>query len=299
MLPLTAFVLMAVGSLSLPDDAPISAVLDARLRSRWRQLRERMQAVSARRHRLQAEREREQHALAEHDAKERLERRLNERVEWNASSGTWVHVGDAREHANTTDHNGTAASDAAAMGATALAQAADAALATAAARRAVLLRKKGAASISLPSPPPPLGPAVLLRAGQEGGCLHFTEPLELLARASCDFDLAEQRFVWDTQSRTLRKQPHPPPRHAHPRTRPVSRMLAAHAHRADFVPSLLLARLPCCRRLHVPASHPVPPPSLPPRRLRARHDHVRRLLCRPAGLWRVVVLRRRQRRVRT
>ena len=54
------------------------------------------------------------------------------------------------------------------------------------------------------SPPPPLGPAVLLRSGLEGGCLYFQEPLELLARATCDLEVPHQRFVWEPASRTLR-----------------------------------------------------------------------------------------------
>ena len=56
----------------------------------------------------------------------------------------------------------------------------------------------------LASPPPPHGPPMLLRNGLEAACLRFQEPLELLARAVCDFDRVEQRFVWDGATRTLR-----------------------------------------------------------------------------------------------
>jgi hypothetical protein len=45
---------------------------------------------------------------------------------------------------------------------------------------------------------------MLLRNGLEAACLRFQEPLELLARAVCDFDRVEQRFVWDGATRTLR-----------------------------------------------------------------------------------------------
>jgi nucleoside-diphosphate-sugar epimerase len=44
---------------------------------------------------------------------------------------------------------------------------------------------------------------MLLRNGLEAACLRFQEPLELLARAVCDFDRVEQRFVWDGATRTL------------------------------------------------------------------------------------------------
>ena len=56
----------------------------------------------------------------------------------------------------------------------------------------------------LASPPPPLGPPMLLRNGLEAACLCFQEPLELLSREVCDFDRVEQRFVWDGATRTLR-----------------------------------------------------------------------------------------------
>jgi len=57
---------------------------------------------------------------------------------------------------------------------------------------------------SLASPPPPLGPPVLLRAASEAGCLQYEEPLELLSRARCDFTRHSQRFVWEPGTRTLR-----------------------------------------------------------------------------------------------
>jgi hypothetical protein len=163
-----ALALLVVGTLSLPDDTlpAASNFIDARLRSRWRQLNERLHAVSTRRYRLRAEKERTEKAHADHERHERLERRLNERVEWNASSATWVNVGDVRVNASTNDSSVEAATAAAAA---ALAHEAATALSSAAAKRAALLRSRsGAAAVGLPSPPPPLGPAVLLRAGQEG-----------------------------------------------------------------------------------------------------------------------------------
>jgi hypothetical protein len=213
LVPGAALVLLLVGTLSMPDESrPVrAAALSARWQqlrergaTRWQQLHERLHEVTSRRLRLRAERLHEVQRRMEHEAREARERRLNERVVWNGTSGTWDAVSTNGTGAAA---NGTAAAAAAATAAAAAAAAAasppPSMAAAAAARRDKLLPTRRAA-ISLPSPPPPLGPPVLLRAGQEGGCLHYTESLELLARGACDFDVKEQRFVWEPASRTLR-----------------------------------------------------------------------------------------------
>lgn len=58
-------------------------------------------------------------------------------------------------------------------------------------------RAYDATSLSMPSPAAAAPPPTLLRIETEGGCLHYTEPLELLSRGACDVHEQAQLFIWE------------------------------------------------------------------------------------------------------
>jgi hypothetical protein len=192
LLPGTAVILLLVGW-TLPDETSGATVRDRssfineRLQTRWRMLNLRLRAVTTRQQRLREERER---AVELKAANERSSERARGRGplldEWNRTTGTWEEQAfdPDRVSSSTDEHNRTVGR---ADGLAPWAR-----------------HPSRSAIVTLLSPPPPLGPAVLLRSGLEGGCLYFQEPLELLARATCDLEVPHQRFVWEPASRTLR-----------------------------------------------------------------------------------------------
>ena len=208
-------VLLILSRHTLPEEeeAAVGApgkFLSSRLHSRFHVLRERLRTLASRRRRLGEDRERR----AEHDREEKHQRELDEHVVWNASARSWEHES---EHGHSMVASQGASDNAASGGSAASSPlatsdpisdplAASGSTSNAGGWSAARLRHVPvhASALVLPSPPPPLGPPVLLRYGSEASCLHFQEPLEALARAVCDFDVAEQRFVFESGSRTLR-----------------------------------------------------------------------------------------------
>ena len=179
LVPGVALVLLLVGALALPEEARPApgSYLHARLKTRWQGLHARLRSVTSRRRRLREEAERAAAAKANHEKEEAAEKARTERVIFNASSRTW-------EQASVNASSG--GSGAATNDSTRLAP--DGSAAAAASRVHPLLARARAAAavVTLHSPPPPLGPAMLLRYGREGGCLHWQDSLELLARGSCE-----------------------------------------------------------------------------------------------------------------
>lgn len=166
--------LLLFGTTSLPDDAVPApgSFLRRRMQDRFQMLSERLREATTRRRRLRDERDRREVARAAHEKQERQQRRLDERVEWNATSREWEQVAANQTvpHANAT---------ATPKGRT---EPAGTPAGSPPPPRPRLRRVP--VTISLPSPPAPLGPPVLLRFGLEAACLHYQEPLELLARAA-------------------------------------------------------------------------------------------------------------------
>lgn len=166
-----------------PEEVSTSKFLRARLHDRFHVMRDRLNSLATRQRRLHEDRERR----VEHAKLEELQHELDAQVAWNKSTHTWEHPMAHNVAANvalvlTPEHNASTG----------------------------LQEQPGIDRVQLapsPVPPPPsplLAESVLLRFGLEGGCLHYQEPLELLARAVCDYDREEQRFAFDASTRTLR-----------------------------------------------------------------------------------------------
>ena len=169
--------LLLFGATSLPTDVSLptssASFLRRRVSDRFHMLGDRLRDAAVRRKRLHEERERLDTARLDHERREHQQRRLEERVEWNASSRAWEHIIVTNQTATRSSSKAVNQTNASSVALHA---------ATPPPRLHPKLRRVPV-TFTLPSPPPPLGPPVLLRFGLESSCLHYQEPLELLARA--------------------------------------------------------------------------------------------------------------------